>query len=385
MSITDNSMPRVTKEPDLLDGWWTSEYNFSLEQRAILGKTWICIAHCSRFTKPGDYISMDLAGFPIIVILGKDRIARTFHNVCRHRAYTVTKKPAGSSLVLGCRYHGWSYDTRGTLVKAPHFDNIPGFDKSENGLFKVRTCMDRGGFIYVNLDSGNRNIPDCDGTIPFALDHGLSATSRWLTSWEVKGAFNWKTIGASDRTGIGTTNYSTGYPVLESIKSIFRRSGVDTSRVVNFYISSLTSIFVFPASKVWAMATAFPMSAGECRLRCDIFTITQEKVLNEGDEKVLRAFFDAFVHDLEQQYTEIKLEVSLGSHMSSVHQAMKDHLKLERQLGRRILPGRKDEERSEGFCRAERVCRELDEIEKMKPASGHSTARADSMQGDVDW
>jgi phenylpropionate dioxygenase-like ring-hydroxylating dioxygenase large terminal subunit len=60
---------------------------------------------------------MELAEFPILIILGKDHIIRAFHNVCRHRAYTITKKPAGSSLVLGCRYHGWSYDTKGNLVK----------------------------------------------------------------------------------------------------------------------------------------------------------------------------------------------------------------------------------------------------------------------------
>jgi hypothetical protein len=38
MSFTDSFTPKVTKEPDLLDGWWSSEYNFSLEHRAILSK-----------------------------------------------------------------------------------------------------------------------------------------------------------------------------------------------------------------------------------------------------------------------------------------------------------------------------------------------------------
>lgn len=105
----------------------------------------MCIAHSSNFAKRGDYISFEIANFPILIILGKDNIIRAFHNVCRHRAYTITKKPSGSSLILGCRYHGWSYDTKGNLVKAPQFDGIDGFDKSDNGLFKIHTCTDRSG------------------------------------------------------------------------------------------------------------------------------------------------------------------------------------------------------------------------------------------------
>lgn len=131
-----------------------------------------------------------------MIILGKDHIARAFHNVCRHRAYTITKKPAGSSLVLGCRYHGWSYDTKGNLVKAPQFDGIEGFDKSENGLFKIQTCTDRAGFIHMNLDAGgSHHAPSLEDLVSFGGEYGISASSKWLTGWEMGGAFNWKTIG----------------------------------------------------------------------------------------------------------------------------------------------------------------------------------------------
>ncbi|KAF1995060.1 ISP domain-containing protein [Amniculicola lignicola CBS 123094] len=188
----------VTKEPDLLDGWWTSDYLFSLERRAIFSNAWIPVTHRSRFTKPGDYISFDLAGFPIIIILGKDRITRAFHNVCRHRAYTITKKSSGSSLVLGCRYHGWSYDTKGSLVKAPQFDGLDGFDKSENGLFKIRTCTDRGGFVHINLNAGaDLELPDCEQIVKFANEYGITSDGKWLAGWESSGGFNWKTSKVS--------------------------------------------------------------------------------------------------------------------------------------------------------------------------------------------
>ncbi|KAH8647446.1 Rieske [2Fe-2S] iron-sulfur domain-containing protein, partial [Tricladium varicosporioides] len=131
--------------------WWSDEELFQLERRAIFSKTWLFVSHTSRFQKSGDYRTFDVAGFSIIVILGKDRKIRTFQNVCRHRAYQVTKKESGCSIVLGCRYHGWSYDTTGKLIKAPEFENVPDFDKSVNGLWEVETEV-KSGMIFINLD-----------------------------------------------------------------------------------------------------------------------------------------------------------------------------------------------------------------------------------------
>jgi phenylpropionate dioxygenase-like ring-hydroxylating dioxygenase large terminal subunit len=150
--------------------------------------------HISRFQKPGDYRTFEIVGFSFIVILSKDRQLRTFHNVCRHRAYAVTKKEYGSSTVLGCRYHGWSYDTKGKLIKAPEFENVKGFEKAANGLWEVKTAV-KEGLVFVNFDAGNEihNIELTDS------DRSMK---RWkiqdmkpITDWSVEGAFNWKIGG----------------------------------------------------------------------------------------------------------------------------------------------------------------------------------------------
>jgi phenylpropionate dioxygenase-like ring-hydroxylating dioxygenase large terminal subunit len=125
-------------------------------------KTWLCITHTSHFQKPGDYLSFKIADFPFFLILGKDSILRGFHNVCRHRAYDVTRKVMGSSLVLGCRYHGWSYDTKGNLTKAPQFDKVPGFKKEDNGLFQIWVRTDPNGFVFINFDAEWRYVSATD-------------------------------------------------------------------------------------------------------------------------------------------------------------------------------------------------------------------------------
>ncbi|KAF2183334.1 ISP domain-containing protein [Zopfia rhizophila CBS 207.26] len=367
LSLLSNPRVEVSNEPDLLDGWWNSENIFSLERRAIFSKAWICISHRSRFTKPGDYISLELAGFPIVIILGKDRIARAFHNVCRHRAYTITKKPAGSSLVLGCRYHGWSYDTRGNLVKAPQFDGIAGFDKSQNGLFKIRTCTDRGGFIHINLDAScitpAQDSPGCEELVGFAAEHDISAQSTFITGWELNGEFNWKVVESGDRTEIGTpTNIATdSLSLLDYMVRLFRRP---TMNLASTSIPPTTTLLSFPNSPLWATLTTLPNSATQCTVKCDIFsTANPDSSLNANVLDALEALFTSYIHSIEQKYAEMKNK--RVSEEPEILPILKAHLKLERAAGREILVARREEGRSEGYCRAEKVCKELDRMARI--------------------
>lgn len=159
---------------------------------------WLHVAHASSFSKPGSYHSINTAaGYPIILIRGKDSVIRAFHNVCRHRAYTVALKPSGTSLVMGCRYHGWSYDTRGKLIKAPKFDDVPGFDKEGNSLFEVKCFTDSNGIVFINLDSQShhheRSAPED------SIEGFLSQRIAVIESWTVQALFNWKLLGGSSR------------------------------------------------------------------------------------------------------------------------------------------------------------------------------------------
>ncbi|OQD86069.1 hypothetical protein PENANT_c008G08323 [Penicillium antarcticum] len=185
----------VLKEPEVPDGWWSGRDVFELERRALFSQTWIYLAHISQFKKPGSYQSFDLAGYPIFLIRGKDDKIRAFHNVCRHRAYTITRKESGASTVLGCRYHGWSYDTTGRLVKAPQFDDVPGFDKSQNNLFEIHAHTTVHGMVLVNLNSGEPE-PFYENIVSawngFSRTSGLEVSSTWVNGQTLTGNFNWK-------------------------------------------------------------------------------------------------------------------------------------------------------------------------------------------------
>ncbi|KAH8660142.1 Rieske [2Fe-2S] iron-sulfur domain-containing protein [Xylariales sp. PMI_506] len=124
---------------------------YSLTKRAVLHKRWIMVTHKSRLPKRFDYITYAIADVSFMIIRGEDGELRAFHNVCRHRAYTVARKPKGNTSRLTCRYHGWQYDSTGALVKAPEFMNMPNFDQASNGLFEIHLRVDCNGFVFVNF------------------------------------------------------------------------------------------------------------------------------------------------------------------------------------------------------------------------------------------
>lgn len=155
-------------------------------------QSWIYAVHRSCFSKPGDYITFTIAGFSFFLILGKDHVIRGFHNVCRHRAYEVTRKQRGSSTILGCRYHGWSYDTKGQLTKAPEFDTIPEFDKKKNGLWEIHLETSAQGLVFVNLDAAKSVMELRLNELNTGAEDWNMSHSERVAEWRYEGDFNWK-------------------------------------------------------------------------------------------------------------------------------------------------------------------------------------------------
>lgn len=79
--------------------------------------------------------------------------------MCRHHAAAVA---AGSGLAeaFACPYHGWEYDTRGRLRKAPRVKGIRGFKAAEWGLRPI-PAEAWGPFVFLWL--GAAEPPPLEG------------------------------------------------------------------------------------------------------------------------------------------------------------------------------------------------------------------------------
>lgn len=132
---------------------------YELERRAIFSKKWMLISHEVRFPKPGDWVKFEIVGYEYIIARDRKGRMNAFHNTCRHRAYRVVDGESGCNQILSCKYHGWTYSMDGRLTKAPWYDDVQNFDKSQNGLFRIHLRTDALGFIWVNLDASDNPEP----------------------------------------------------------------------------------------------------------------------------------------------------------------------------------------------------------------------------------
>ena len=179
--------------------WYSSPEMYELERRAIFSRKWQLITHSIRLPNVGDYLKYDIAGFEIVLIKDRTNTINGFHNICRHRAFPVVTEDKGSARILSCKYHGWSYGLNGKLAKAPQYQDLPGFDKTQNSLFPVHVHIDVNGFIWVNLDG--KAQPEIAWDDDFS---GIDTQERIADiqfqeykfdhEWQMDGPWNWKIL-----------------------------------------------------------------------------------------------------------------------------------------------------------------------------------------------
>ncbi len=130
--------------------WYTDARVLAFEQRAVFGHTWQYAAHLAQLPAPGDYVTLTVAGEPLLLLRGPDGAVRGFYNVCRHRGGPLATAPCGHARMLQCQYHGWTYTLEGALRGVPRFDRTELFDRRDYGLVPVRVEL-YAGLLFVHL------------------------------------------------------------------------------------------------------------------------------------------------------------------------------------------------------------------------------------------
>jgi len=143
--------------------WYTDPRIAALEQRTVWSRSWQLVGRAAQVAAPGEFVTAEVAGEPIVVVRGSDGVLRAFFNVCRHHAAAVMTAPCGKVDRLRCPYHGWTYDLAGQLRGVPELDGVKSFDRKDNSLVPVAVASWEG-FVFVHLD------PD-----PVPLERSLGA------------------------------------------------------------------------------------------------------------------------------------------------------------------------------------------------------------------
>ncbi|MDS0850169.1 SRPBCC family protein [Burkholderia cenocepacia] len=131
-------------------GVYTSPEFLEREQQTLFRNEWLCMGRASALPNPGDYLTAEIAGQPIIVIRRDDDTLRAMSNVCLHRMSTLLEG-RGNVRRIVCPYHAWNYSLDGDLRGAPMMDRQDGFCKDSYKLPQVR-CEIWQGWFYVTLN-----------------------------------------------------------------------------------------------------------------------------------------------------------------------------------------------------------------------------------------
>jgi choline monooxygenase len=158
----NNPLDRASTIPS---PWYFDEGITELETSAVFGKTWQAVGRADQVQNPGQFLTADIAGDPVVVVRGEDSQLRAFYNVCRHHAAAVVTEAQGCAKQFRCPYHGWTYGIDGALKGMVEFDGVCDFDRSNNGLVPIRADTWEN-FVFVNLDAEAGSLTSFLGCIP---------------------------------------------------------------------------------------------------------------------------------------------------------------------------------------------------------------------------
>ena len=170
---------------------YTSAEFLDREQAHIFRRDWLCAGRAEALPNPGDYLTMQIAGEPVIVLRDRAGTIRAMSNVCRHRMSTLLEG-RGNTRAIVCPYHAWTYNLDGTLRGAPAMAQSQAFCKDDIRLPQVRVEVWQG-WIMVTLNPEAappaEALKDAEALVGY-LDMATYTETfreefRWATNWKV--------------------------------------------------------------------------------------------------------------------------------------------------------------------------------------------------------
>ena len=159
---------------------YTSKEYTLIERKKLFEDKWMVIGVASSLPNVGDAKPVDILGMPILLVRGKDKKIRVFHNVCSHRGLKLVTKPGNIKNVIRCPYHSWSYNFDGELVATPHIGGMnihqtKDFERSKSNLREIRS------YIWLDLIMININ----NNEMSFE-EYIKPLSDRWEKFWPIK-------------------------------------------------------------------------------------------------------------------------------------------------------------------------------------------------------
>ncbi|MCO4253737.1 aromatic ring-hydroxylating oxygenase subunit alpha [Pseudarthrobacter cellobiosi] len=178
-------------------GFYASEDVFAADVELIFGRHWVFAATEGEIPEAGDFVTVNVGPYSIVIIRDDDDAINAFHNVCRHRGSRILDETRGSVGNLVCPYHSWTYNTAGSLLYAE--SQNADFDRSHFGLKKVN-LKNVAGLLFICLSQEPPADMDEVASViePYVAPHCLPR-SKVAAQVDIIENGNWKLVMENNR------------------------------------------------------------------------------------------------------------------------------------------------------------------------------------------
>jgi len=152
---SDEKIAALIKKDRVHRDVYTDPAIFEMEMERLWGKAWIYVGHESQVKAPGDYFSTSIAKQAVVMTRHKDNEVYVLFNRCAHKGAQVVGDGCGHARQLRCCYHGYVFDTDGTLLHMPMAAGYAGSDFKKgnpaSNMRKVPRVDTYHGLVFASL------------------------------------------------------------------------------------------------------------------------------------------------------------------------------------------------------------------------------------------
>ncbi|WP_233862771.1 aromatic ring-hydroxylating dioxygenase subunit alpha [Paraburkholderia adhaesiva] len=149
---------------------------FDLEMERLWRRTWVYAGHTSQVPNAGDYVTVDIAGEPLVMVRESNGGIRVLKNRCAHKgAKLVSAREGNTGKFFRCPYHAWTFKTDGKLLAIPQKNGYEGTRMKEcpsgKGLHAVENVATYRGFVFVRLSDDGPTFEEYFGDSLSSIDN----------------------------------------------------------------------------------------------------------------------------------------------------------------------------------------------------------------------
>jgi p-cumate 2,3-dioxygenase alpha subunit len=192
-----------------------------IERERVFDRSWLYVGHETEIRHPGDFVSRDVGGRPVLLCRGSDGEIRVLLNTCTHRGAQVCREDHGNASTFQCFYHAWTFNNRGDLIGVPDSGGYgEGFDKRELGLAQPPRTTNYRGMIFISFDPTIEDFVDylagAKDYLDLVLDQGENGMEIIHGTQKYSIRANWKLLVENSMDGYHLR--STHHTYLEYLK-----------------------------------------------------------------------------------------------------------------------------------------------------------------------